>query len=176
MEFHQAPLGKRPEGFDAVDMASAASKLVLPVMDSVVLLVAQIDEAVIAPPAIRVDDAVEVDPSPDNGLQRGLSAIRDDLGVDFSVSLEDAEDRCFAGGSTASFALDSLAAEVGFIDFDLTGKRRFMLAQFGDSLSDEVEVAIDRVAVEASKGSGLAGVQIEGVTAHQLPELGLGNS
>jgi len=176
MELHQTPFRERPEGLDAVDMGPATSKFVLTVLHPEVLLVAQIDQAVVPSPSVGVNDAVEADSSPDNGLQRGFSAVGHDLGVDHSISLEDSKNRCLASGSAAPFALDTLAAEIGFIDFDFSGKGRFVFAKLGDSLADEAIVSVNRVAVEASDGCSLTSVQIQGETAHQLSEFGLRNS
>ena len=57
-----------PEALDAVDMTGAAHELILPVVDSVVLTVADIDESVVATPAVRVDDDLRGDAPTDNGL------------------------------------------------------------------------------------------------------------
>ena len=176
MELHQPPFRERPEGLDAVDVGPATSEFVLSVLHPEVLLVAEIDQAVIPAPSVGVNDAVEADSSPDNGLQRGFSAVGDDLGVDHSISLEDSKNRCLSSGSAASLALDALAAKIGFIDFDFPGKGRFVFAKLGDSLSDKAIVSVNRVAVEASDGCSLASVQIQGETAYQLPEFGLRNS
>ena len=113
MELHQPSFRKGPEGLYAVDVAAATGEFVLPVLDPVVLLVAEIDETVVAPPTIRVDDAVQIDFAPDNVLQRGFRAIRHDLGVDLPLSLEDSKHGRFAVSPASSFALDSFTAEVG---------------------------------------------------------------
>lgn len=175
VEFHKPPLGKRPEGFDTVDMAPAVSELVSPVLHSKVLFISQIDQAIVASPAISVDDAVEADSSTNDGLQCGFGAVRDDFGVDSAFSLKDAENRGLAGSASTPFAFDPLAAKVGFIDLDFTCKRRFMFTELGNSCPDEMKITVDGVAVEASEGSCLTGVQIEDETSCQLPELGLGN-
>jgi len=45
MELQQAPLGKRPRGLDAFDVAPAADELVFPMADLEALLVPEIDQA-----------------------------------------------------------------------------------------------------------------------------------
>jgi hypothetical protein len=154
-------------------VATATGEFVLPVLDPVVLLIAEVDEAVVAPPAIRVDDAVQVDSAPDNALQRGFRAIRHDFGVDLPFSLEDPKHGRFAISSASSFALYSFAAEVGFIDFDFARKGRLPFTKLGNSLSDEKVIAVDCIAVEACEGCGLAGIQIQGETPYEVPELGI---
>ena len=173
MELHQPSFRKGPEGLDAVDVAAATGEFVLPVLDPVVLLVAEIDEAVIAPPPIGMNDAVLVDSAPDNGLQRGFRAIRHDLGVDLPLSLEDSEHWRFAESPASTFALNPFAAEVRFVDFDFAREGRLPLTKLGNSLSDEKVIAVDRIAVEASERGGLTGVQVQGETPYEMPEFGL---
>jgi len=173
VKFHEPPFGKRPKGLDSVDMASATSELVLSVLHPKVLFVSEIDQAVISPPAIRMNDAVEADSSPNDGLQRGLCAIRDDFGVDPAISLEYAENRCLAGSAAASLAFDASAAEVGLVDLDFSHERGLVLAKLGNPRPDEVKIAIDGIAVETGEGSCLASVQIQGETPCQMPEFGL---
>jgi hypothetical protein len=46
IELLQAPLGEAPEAFDAIDMGRAAHELISPVIDSQMLRVADINQAV----------------------------------------------------------------------------------------------------------------------------------
>ena len=64
----QAPLGKAPEALDAVNVTPVISKLVRAMMDSVVFGIANIHEAVIAVPAIAVNDGICRDATANNGL------------------------------------------------------------------------------------------------------------
>ena len=56
-ELREAHLGETPEVLDAVDVRLPAGELVLPVVHAVVFPVAEVDQAVIPSPAVRVDDA-----------------------------------------------------------------------------------------------------------------------
>jgi hypothetical protein len=133
VELLEPTLGIAPEALNAVDVMLAPDKLVLPVIDSEVLRVSDIDKAIIASPAVRVDDRFRSHSTANNGLKRGFLAIRHDLGVDASVTLEDAEDNRLATGSTASLAKDATRAEVGFINFDFaTRKGQSALALFSN--------------------------------------------
>jgi len=60
-------------------------------------VVADIDQAIISWPAIRAKDALRIDPAPDDGSQGLLGAVSDDLGINFSLALEDAEDLVVCG-------------------------------------------------------------------------------
>lgn len=77
-------------------MAVPGGELIAPVIDSEVLVIAQVHEPVIAASAVGVDHRAGVQVAPDHGLQRGLGAIRDDLGVDLIAALQQPEHDSFA--------------------------------------------------------------------------------
>lgn len=172
----QTGLGKAPEALDAVDMGFTSNELILPVIDAQVLAVADVNQAIVAPPAIGINDAVQGDPTADNALQRSLSAVRDDFCVDTAVAFENAEDGRFAKGPASSLALDAAGAEVRFIHLDLTRERRLGLAIFSDTFTDASQITINGIAVQSRQGSDLCGVQIECKQPDNLPKLVLGNS
>lgn len=81
--------------------ARAGDELAVVVFDAQVFLVAHIDQAVVAAPAVGVDDRVEAD-MPADGLLQGLFlTIGDDLGVDAAVAFENAEHDGLATGADA---------------------------------------------------------------------------
>ena len=147
MELGKPPFGIGPEGFNAVDMSSAVCKFILSMVDTIMLFVAQVNQTAVAAPVIRVDDAVGIHPTADNGQQRPSGAIRDDLGIDTAASLEDPKHGGLARGIPAPFPFDAPDAEEGFVDFDLAFKRRGAFAKFGEPLSDQVQVSVNRVSV-----------------------------
>ena len=172
----QTGLGKAPEALDAVDMGFTSNELILPVIDAQVLAVADVNQAIVAPPAIGIDDAVQGDPTADNALQRSLSAVRDDFRIDAAVAFENAEDGRFAKGPASSLALDAAGAEVRFIHLDRTRERRLGLAIFSDTFTDASQITINGIAVQSRQGSDLCGVQIECKQPDNLPKLVLRNS
>jgi hypothetical protein len=101
VELGKAPFGIGPEGFNAVDIPSAVCELVLFMVDLIMLFVAQVNKTTVATPVIRMDDAVRLYPTADNGQQRPSGAIRDDLGVDTAAPLEDPKHRGLARGTPA---------------------------------------------------------------------------
>ena len=84
----QPGFGKAPEAFNAIDVGSTSDKFILPMINTQVLAIADIDQAVITAPTIRIDDAIQGNTAPDNSLVRGFTAVWDDLGVDTTVTLE----------------------------------------------------------------------------------------
>jgi len=68
-----------PEAFNPIDVSTTFGKFVLAVIDAQMLAITDIDQAVIAAPAVRVDDAFQFDSAPYHRLQRGFGAIWNDL-------------------------------------------------------------------------------------------------
>ena len=172
----QTGLGEAPEALNPIDMSLASNELILTVIDAQVPAVSDINQAVIAPPAIGIDNAVQGDAASDNPLQRRLSAVRDDFCVDAAVTLEHTEDGRLTKGAASSLALDAPGAEVGFIHFDLAREWRLGLAIFSDALTYSSQITVDRIAVQARQGSNLCGIQIKRKQPDNLSKLGLRNS
>ena len=95
-EANQPGFGISPKTFYTVDVGFASGKEVLSMIDAKMFTIANIDQAIITSPSVRVDDAVKTDFAPYNRLQRGFRAIRYDLGIDLTVALEKTKDNCFA--------------------------------------------------------------------------------
>ena len=60
-ELSQTLFGIGPEGLDSVDMAVSPSKLVFSMMDSKVVGVSDVHQALIVSPTVNVDDAIDRD-------------------------------------------------------------------------------------------------------------------
>jgi hypothetical protein len=65
VELLEPVLGEAPEALDPVDVTAATGELVGRVVDPEVLRVPDIDQAVVAAPAVAVDDRVECDSAAD---------------------------------------------------------------------------------------------------------------
>ena len=85
-------------------MATLIGKFVVSVVDPEMLLIAYINQAVIATSSIGMDDTFDADSTSDDRLKPGTEAIRDDLGIDF-LALEDAKDNGFTDCATAHIPL-----------------------------------------------------------------------
>ena len=73
--FDKAGFGTSPELFDPIDMGLVFNELILSMVHSQVFSVTNIHQAIVASPAVGIDDAVQADLSSDSLLQRGLRAI-----------------------------------------------------------------------------------------------------
>ncbi len=121
--FNKAGFSISPESFDAIDVGLIPRERILSMIDSLVLSVTNIHQAIVATPAIGVDDAVQVGLSPNSLLQRGLRAIGHYLGVHAAIAFEDAEDDGFSISASSSFALDAPCSKERFIYFNLPAER-----------------------------------------------------
>ncbi len=68
VELMQPGFGIAPEALNAVDVTVATHELILPVVNSVVLGIADINESVVPAPAVRVDDYLRGDAPTDYRL------------------------------------------------------------------------------------------------------------
>lgn len=138
-----APFGKGPETLDAVDMISAVGKFVIAMTDSKMFCKTDIDEAVITPPAVGMDNHLKGDFTANNALQRAFLTVWNDLGINPAVPFENAEDDGLAAGPAAAFSANPSAAEVRFVHLDLAGLDRRMASTFldqaqADFLKDQI--------------------------------------
>ena len=97
-------LGETPKRFDPINMTRRISKFILPMLDAVMLVVTDIYQAIIATPAVTVNHASGIHFPAYNALKRLFTGIWDNLGVHFSLALEDAKDNRFARRSPATGA------------------------------------------------------------------------
>ena len=69
VEFMQPAFGTRPETFYAVDVIRAISKLIVRVINPKMFAVADINQSVVAAPAVRMNDRFRRDVTAYNRLQ-----------------------------------------------------------------------------------------------------------
>jgi len=121
VKFGQTALGKTPKGFDAVDVDAAGSKS-FGLVDADMLVVAHIDEAIVAAPVIGENDAGRIDLTAQDGVERVGGAVGHDLGINPTLAFVDAEDRLLEGAATAFTRTRATAqtsrTEITFIGFD----------------------------------------------------------
>lgn len=101
-EFNQARFGIGPETFYPVDMGVLIGKLIVAMFYTKMLLIAEIHQAIIPTPAIGMDDAFKLNPSPDNALESAFGAVRDYFGVNTAIAFEEAKNNGFATCSPPS--------------------------------------------------------------------------
>ncbi len=100
------------------------------------LLIALMNDPVVGSETVGMDHALQTYFTGNYLHQRIFTNIRNDLDINFTVSFIDSEDNGFAQRSATAFASHVARTEVGFVQFDLAGERRFVFAKVGDSLAD----------------------------------------
>lgn len=103
--------------------------------------------------------------------------VRNDLGIDPAVALENTEDDGLAAGSPAAFSANSPAPKVRLIDLDLAGLKWGMTSAFFDQ--SETDFLKDRINTFPSNLGQLGcftGRQIHCEIAQNLAKFLLGNS
>lgn len=161
VELLHAAFGKGPKTLDTVDMIGARSKLIRSVIDPQMLGKTDFREAVVAGPLVGVDDHFESAFITNNGLQRELSAIGNDLGIDPSVSLVNAENDGLAARPATAFAANPTAAKIRLVDLDFASLDRSVPSTFFDQANtDLLKNTIDTFPGNIRQLSRLAGRQI----------------
>lgn len=138
-----------------------------------VLLVLDINQAIIATPSIGMDDTFDADSTSDNRLKRGSAAIRHDLSIDLALALEYAEGNGFTTCATTAEPFDSSRPKVTFINFDFYENWGLSLAELGDSLTQGHEIPVHGISVQTTQKGDLGGIQIKGKEFQELSEFGL---
>lgn len=93
-------------------MSFAISKLILSMMNTIMLFIAQVNQAHVATPGVRMNDAIRFYSAVNDGLQSLSGTIGYDLCVDIATALEDAKYRRFAINTAAPFPFDASGAKV----------------------------------------------------------------
>jgi len=172
----EAMFSEGPEGFDAVDVAVAADELVIAMVDPEVFSIADIDQAMVPPPAIAMDDTLGGDTTPNDLLQRRLTRIGYNLRIDPAVAFEDTEDDGLATGSATTLASHTPGPKVGFVDFNLAGERTVALTFLSEPPANLEKDRVNGTNTDAGQFGGIRGRQVQGHTPYKTPESLLCNS
>ena len=97
-----------PEALNSFPMHPASHKFIFAMIDPEVFTISHIDQAIIPSPPIRIDHTVQGHLAPNHRLQRGCSAVGDQLGVDLPMALEEPKDDGFAVRPSPPFAFNRL--------------------------------------------------------------------
>ena len=128
-ELNKPSFGITPKTFNAVDVGLIYDELIFTMIDPKLFSIPDINQAIVASPAIGIDDAVQADLSSNHLLQRGLRAVGNNRGVDAAIAPEDTKDNGFPVCSSPSFSFDATSAKEGFIDFNFPTEWGFGLTK-----------------------------------------------
>lgn len=167
VELCQSPLRIALEGLDAIDVRLEVGELIVVVPHAQVLGIAHIHQAVVASPAVTMDDAGQVHLAPNRLEQRGFLGVGNNLRVDMAVAFEDAEDDRLPPGPTTALAANPFRAEVRFVDFDFSTKGRLLFAPLGNAASDFKINIVDPTHRKSRQLSCVGRRQIQGKRSQQ---------
>jgi len=160
-------------------MIPSPGELPVAMHDPEVLRVAHVDQAVVAAPAIRVDDGLQANAAADDGPKRLSRAIRDDFSVHAAAALKDAEDDRLAAGAAAGLSTDATGSEVRLVELDLAGglaSEVGSLTVLGEAVADSAVEIVDTASGKAGEDGGMGGGQVEGEAPRELAETLLRNA
>ena len=169
-ELRQPHLGEAPEVLNPVDVRLAFHELAATVIHPVMLLVAQVYQATVTLPAIRVDDAAQGHLALQNGRQYRPGTVGHNLRVDLPATLEQSKDGHFLKSSPSPPAPDAASAEITLVNLHRSAQRRLGFAERGDALPEMPEIKVDRVAVQAGELGCFSGFHIQTKEPQQEPE------
>jgi hypothetical protein len=176
IELGQSSFCIAPEALDSIDVSFSIGELIGTVIDPQMLAKTDIDQSIIASPAIGMDHRIRFDMTANDRLQRGFGTIRHDFGVDLAMAFEQAEHDRFAISATAPLTANPACAEIRFIDFHGSQQRRLHFASLSDPATNLEEDCVDRADRDLRQGSRVGGREIHGETPDQLSEFGLADS
>lgn len=168
-----APFGVAPKRLDTIDMPISIGKFIFTVMHPKVLIKTNVNQTIIPAPAIRVNQRIRRDTSSDNALQRSPGTIGHDFCLNLSVTFKQAKHNGFAISTYSTLASDAMSSKVRPIYFYRALKRRVLLTEFCQSLTNLEVNRIHRTNRNTNQFSGTAGSKIQSKTAHKLPEFSL---
>ncbi len=177
MKLLQAMFGITPERLNAVDMLCASGKFIRAMTDSEVLAVTDINESVIPAPAVTMDNRLWRDPTANNGLQSSFLAVRNDLGINLAIALQQSEDDSLTARSATAFASHATSTKVRFVNFDFAARqRRIALRFFTDTTADFEKDHCHTLARQTRELGDIRGGKIKRKVAQQLAKFLGGNS
>ena len=172
----QAHLRIAPKRLDPVDMVGSSSEFVSTVVDSEMAFVAQIDEPVVAAPAIGVDDTLIGHSALNDRFQCRSGAIVEHVGEDFTSAFVDADDRHFASCPSSAFTAHTLGSEVALVDFDDSLEGRSSVALCGDTNAHGQQMAVHAGAMNADQVGNFDRFEIQAKELVEEPELSIRKS
>ena len=87
-ELRPSEFGKSPKRLNPVNVGVSLGELIVAVIDTVMLLIAQIHETVVSAPPVRIKDAVKSNSTLNHRMQSGSTDVAHNQGIDFPIALE----------------------------------------------------------------------------------------
>lgn len=134
------------------------------------LSIAPINETIITTPGIRMNNAFYDNLSSNYRLKRLASTVRNNLGINLTIPLENPQNNRFSSGSSTPNTFNSPGSEKTLVDFDFIRNWRLLFTIIGDYLSYLHQIFIDRISMYAGQYHNLRGRKIQRKVPDNLPE------
>jgi len=165
-----------PERLNTVNMPFTIRKFILAMIHSKVLIKANINQAVVASPAIRVNDSRRFYMTSDNVLQRSFRAIWHNLGINFTLPFQQSKYNRFTISTTPTFTSNATRSKIRFINFNSVFKGCSNFASFCHTLTNFKVNTIYRSNGNSDQFSRTHSSKIEGKAPYKLPKFSLADS
>src|SRR5947209_13155621 len=93
-------------------MSITSDELIFAMLDSIMLPIAHVDDAVVRTKAIGMDRRSQLNFATNNGLHASLFAVRDDLCINTTISFVDAEDDGLTSRAASALTFHTPRTEV----------------------------------------------------------------
>jgi hypothetical protein len=139
IKFGKTSFGKAPKRLNAIDVTHRVSKLIMAMMNPEMLIKPNINQSIIAPPGIGMNNAFWINFAPYNALKRLFSGIWNNFGIDFSFTFKDTKDDGFPGSTTSTLARNTTRPKVRLINLYGPGKWSRFFTPVGNFTPDIVK-------------------------------------
>lgn len=119
-------------------------------------------KAIVAAPAIGMDNSLGVNLAPVDGLQRGFGGIRGDFSVNACTTLEQTKGDCFVPCSAIALGTNGLGDKFGLIRFEVAPEGRMSRACLSHTDTDTLVAGVGAVKRQPSQFSGISRHHIRG--------------
>lgn len=165
-----------PKRLNPINMPIPTGKLILAMIDSKVLIKANIYQTIITTPAIGVDYRNGVHMLSNNALQCRLRAICHYFRIGFALSFQQPKHNRFTVSTTTTFATYSMRTKIRLVNLYCTLQRRFKLSAFCCATTDLKIDCSHGMNRNSNQFSRISGRKIQCKTSHKLPEFSFADS
>ena len=182
IKFGQPAFCIAPERLNPVNVTLTIREFILTMINSKMLIKTNIDQAIITTPTIRMNNSGRLNMPPDNALQRGFGAVGNDLGINFTLPLQQSKYNCFSVSTSPTFTPDTLSpcgttcTKIRFINFNCAFKRRGNFTRICHTLANLQVNTVYRSNRNTNQFGCARGGKIQRKTSNKLPEFSFTDS
>ena len=152
-----------PKVFNTFDVIATIRKLIVSMLDSIVFLIAKINQSVVGFEAVRIDCWIRTDLRGDDRIKFVYWTVWNNLSIYVSSSFDQTKHDVFPLGSTTAFTANAFRSEVAFIKLNATFfKDAFLFAKVNNTFSESKEDTIDWLTTDARQWGNFGCFKVKG--------------